>query len=145
MSKTRTAAGFILAHIENGQPRYLLLRSTGHGNWLPPKGHADKEDDGPLSTALRELDEETGITDVTPVEGFDFEIEYDVDSKRGRYHKRVHYLLAKTPHTAVELSPEHSDHGWFVLEEALDRVAFDQLKEVLRAADTRLRAAGLIA
>ena len=34
MSETRTAAGFVLAHIENGVAKYLLMRSSSHGNWV---------------------------------------------------------------------------------------------------------------
>ncbi|MCA8910386.1 MAG: NUDIX domain-containing protein [Planctomycetes bacterium] len=144
MSETRTAAGFVLAHIENGVAKYLLMRSSSHGNWLPPKGHADPEDTGPLQTARRELEEETGISQVTPVEGFTGTIEYDVDTERGKYHKRVDYMLAATDESNVQRSPEHSDHGWFTLNDALQKIPFEQMREVLRAADAHLRTAGLI-
>ena len=144
MSETRTAAGFVLAHIENRKARYLLLCSTSHGNWLPPKGHADEGDADELATAIRELKEETGIRDVALVEDFRQVIEYDVDTPRGQYHKQVVYLLGTTPATKVVRSSEHIDHGWFDLDKAVETLGFEQIKNVLRAADERLRQVGLV-
>jgi 8-oxo-dGTP pyrophosphatase MutT (NUDIX family) len=136
----KTAAGFILARIVKGEPRYLLLLSTNSGKWLPPKGHTD-DDEAPLTTALRETVEETGITEVTPVAGFERSIEYEVNTrKRGNYVKRVTYLLATTTQSAVERSEEHKDAGWFSLDEALARIEFEQTREVVRAGHAALRA-----
>ena len=124
----RTAAGFILANLAKGEPRYLLLRSARTGDWLPPKGHTDAGETT-LETALRETAEETGITDVQLVEGFEQTIEYDVQTrKRGNYHKKVSYLLGTTPTTEVECSDEHSEAGWFSIEDALAAITFDQMR-----------------
>ena len=134
----RTAAGFVLANLSSGSPRYLLLRSARTGDWLPPKGHTDECEDT-LQTALRETAEETGITDVQVMVGFEQVIEYDVESrKRGSYHKKVTYLLGTSATTDVECSSEHSEADWFTLEDALEAITFDQMREVLRAADAYL-------
>jgi 8-oxo-dGTP pyrophosphatase MutT (NUDIX family) len=135
----RTAAGFILAHLQQGEPRYLLLRGATSGDWLPPKGHTDPGETT-LQTALRETAEETGITDVSVVEGFERLLEYDVNTrKRGRYHKKVSYLLGTTPTTQVVCSKEHSEAGWFGIQDALARIPFEQMRELVRAADEFLR------
>lgn len=144
MSETRTAAGFVLACIEDRKPQYLLLRSTEHGNWLPPKGHTDDGDADELATAMRELEEETGIRDMSAVPGFKQVVEYDVDTPRGKYHKQVTYLLGVASTLTVIRSAEHDDHGWFGLEPAIDKLTFDQLRNIFRAADEYLRQTGLI-
>ncbi|MCB9894529.1 MAG: NUDIX domain-containing protein [Planctomycetes bacterium] len=137
--KVRTAAGFILANFDDGEPRYLLLRGTRVGDWLPPKGHTD-DDEAPLQTALRETEEEAGIREINVVEGFARTIEYDVETRnRGAYHKKVTYLLGTTNNTNAKCSDEHSEARWFTIEEALEKIAFEQMREVMRAADAYLR------
>lgn len=137
--KTRTAAGFILVNYLAGEPRYLLLQGARAGDWLPPKGHTD-DGESVLETALRETEEETGISDVEVIEGFEQSIEYDVETRsRGSYHKKVTYLLGTTDSTKPTCSDEHSDARWFTINEALKAVAFDQMRSVLHAADAHLR------
>lgn len=141
--KTRTAAGFILARMVDGEPLYLLLRGATSGDWLPPKGHADNDTDTVEETARRETAEEAGITDLEVVPGFERSIEYEVNTaRRGRYHKKVTYLLATTGTSEVTCSDEHSEAGWFSIKEALAKIVFDQMREVLRAADAYLRKRG---
>ena len=133
MSETKTAAGFVLVNEDSGR-LYLLLRNSQHGTWLPPKGHTEPGED--LNTvALRETLEETGIESVNIVEGFERSFEYDVDTERGQYHKRVTYYLGLTDQTELKLSDEHSDAGWFALDETLARVQFQQMRDVIRQAD----------
>ena len=141
--KTRTAAGFILARMVDGEPLYLLLRGATSGDWLPPKGHADNDTDTVEETARRETAEEAGITDLEVVPGFERSIEYEVNTaKRGRYPKKVTYLLATTGTSEVICSDEHSEAGWFSIKEALGKIGFEQMREVLRAADAYLRKRG---
>lgn len=46
---------------EAPQALYLLVKGRQTGIWSFPKGHAKREED-PLQTALREIQEETGLT-----------------------------------------------------------------------------------
>ena len=58
------ASGFVL--FRRGDPfRYLTLRNARHGDVGLPKGHVEPGEDL-LAAALRETEEETGITDVKP-------------------------------------------------------------------------------
>lgn len=137
--KTLNASGFILARLQDNEPRYLLLRSARHGGWGFPKGHADPGEDD-LATARRETLEETGIDDVTLVEGFSHRSEYDVRSgKRGSYHKVVTYFLGLAGQAAHMLSDEHNQAGWFTLPEALPKLGFEALRDALVKADAWLR------
>jgi predicted NUDIX family NTP pyrophosphohydrolase len=76
----KKSAGILLYRIRNGAPEVLLVHPGGPfwknkdaGAWSIPKGEPDADED-PLDTALRELQEETGIavkkstcTPLTPV------------------------------------------------------------------------------
>lgn len=136
---TKTASGFILAHVKGDAPRYLLLQSSRHGGWGFPKGHSDPGETE-LETARRETLEETGIAEVRPIDGFVYRCEYDVrNHKRGAYHKVVSYFLGVTDQDAHVLSDEHSHAGWFGRDEALKLLDFPMLREALSLADAHLR------
>lgn len=56
-----TAAGFVLFRRFQCEVQYLLLRASyGSKHWSPPKGYVDAGEDE-YTTALRELEEETGL------------------------------------------------------------------------------------
>jgi 8-oxo-dGTP pyrophosphatase MutT (NUDIX family) len=138
MPKDRTAAGFVLACESGAKRRYLLLKNARHGAWGFPKGHSEN-DESLIETALRETREETGITDLHVIDGFEVSDSYQVHTpKRGDYRKTVTYFLARTPKAAHVQSDEHADSGWFALEEALRKLAFPKLQETLTRADALL-------
>lgn len=138
MAKQRTAAGFVLACEDGAARRYLLLRNSRHGAWGFPKGHSEKGETL-LETAARETREETGITDLSVIPGFECTDTYVVNTpKRGEYLKSVTYFLATTPKASHVQSHEHSDSGWFTLEGALEKLGFPKLREMLRLADAHL-------
>lgn len=138
MAKERTAAGFVVACEDDGTRRYLLLRNSRHGAWGFPKGHSEKGETL-LQTALRETEEETGITSLTAVPGFECTDTYQVTTpKRGEYLKTVTYFLATTSHPSHVRSHEHSDSGWFALNDALEKLGFPKLQAMLKQADEHL-------
>ena len=53
-----TSCGVVLVNFGS-----ILLLQYPQGHWDFPKGHVEESDDNRLSTAARELKEETGITD----------------------------------------------------------------------------------
>ena len=134
-----TACGFVLACTKGGIRRYLLLRAASHGNWGFPKGHMDPGETH-LQTARRETEEEAGIAAVRVVDGFGVVDRYSVNTpKRGAYVKEARYFLGLVDECRHTLSEEHSEGGWFTLQEALSRLTFDFLKQTLRQADEHLR------
>ena len=138
MPKDRTAAGFVLACETGGKRRYLLLKNARHGAWGFPKGHSE-EGETLLETARRETLEETGISDLEIVDGFEVSDSYQVHTpKRGDYRKTVTYFLALTPTAKHVQSHEHAESGWFELDEALAKLAFPTLQKTLKQADARL-------
>ena len=77
---------------------YVLLVQTVEefcGDWGLPKGHAEG-DESHEDTARREIHEETGVTDLTFVDGF-YETTYREKEKQDNYSKKtIHVLLAET-------------------------------------------------
>lgn len=134
----RIAAGFVLASIQGGQPRYLLLRSAAHQTWSFPKGHAEPGEDA-LTTARRETEEETGITDLQIVPGFRREVRYEVKGRKTSWMKTVVWFAATTPTAAHVPSDEHDKAAWCTLDEALKLLSYDTLQGVLREADAAIR------
>jgi 8-oxo-dGTP pyrophosphatase MutT (NUDIX family) len=56
------SAGGVVMRREEGVVRYLLIHD-GHRNWGFPKGHVDR-DESPETAARREVEEETGLSDL---------------------------------------------------------------------------------
>ena len=59
---TETSAGGVVVRLDHGRPLFLLIRDS-YRNWGFPKGHL-KEAENPERAALREVGEETGLTDL---------------------------------------------------------------------------------
>lgn len=118
------ACGFFL-RTAGAEPRWLLLRSADHGEWGFPKGHQDPGE-SLLTTALRECAEECGIA-LLAVDGPPTWLTYRLPS--GRIKTTV-YFPATTTVEAVELSHEHSDHGWFPATQALKRIGHKSLAQL---------------
>ncbi len=139
MPRNERSAGFVVYRRpgSSSERQYLLLNSGRH--WDFAKGHVNKGEDD-LAAALRELAEETAITDAQVVPGFQHEISYFFrESKRGLIRKTVMFFLAETASDDVTISREHVDFVYLPFEQALERLTFAAAKQVLQAAEQRLR------
>ncbi len=135
MAETRTACGFVMLRAADAGYEYLLLNNRKRGEPGLPKGHAEDEE-GPLEAALRETEEETGLTppQFTPNTRFRRDLHYPAQRGGRAYDKTVVYFLA-TWHTGdVVLSPEHDRYDWAPLERALYALPYPNLRGVVRDA-----------
>ena len=112
----------------------ILLLQYPQGHWDLPKGHVEPDDDNRQATMLRELAEETGITDVTVLEGFVERSEYSFRRKGTRKEKEVHWYVAETEQMHVELSHEHRGYLWLDWDQALETITHDETRSVVRLA-----------
>lgn len=118
---------------DGGGVLYLALRNARHGGVGLPKGHA-RSGEAELATALRETEEETGLSaadlDVNPF--FRRRIRYRVKARA----KDVVYLLARARRAEVRLSPEHSEYAWLRFDALEEAVGHENLRRVVRDAAT---------
>jgi len=131
--KLETSCGFILVNFDS-----VLLLQYPQGHWSFPKGHVEEGDPNHHSTAQRELEEETGISEITIDENWMQKTEYTFQKKGKKTPKQVFWFLAKTNQIEVKLSHEHNNYLWLEFNEAEDQITFEQEKELLRSAQNHL-------
>ena len=83
---------------------------------------------------LRELAEETGITQVAVLDGFVERSEYSFRRKGKRQNKEVYWYVAETEQMNVELSHEHRGYLWLDWEQALETITHDETRNIVRLA-----------
>ncbi|WP_268912529.1 bis(5'-nucleosyl)-tetraphosphatase [Lentilactobacillus sp. SPB1-3] len=134
---TENDSGAIVYQIRNNMVCYLLLQSAVDDFWGFPKGHIEAGEDL-IDTAVREIFEETSLT-TTIDTGFQQSIEYDM--KNGN-HKVVNFFVSRVP-ANVEVSEQEEEinsFGWFTFDRAYETVTYDNLRELLTAADKYIKA-----
>jgi bis(5'-nucleosidyl)-tetraphosphatase len=136
MAKRERSAGVILFRNRAAAREYLLLDYGRH--WDFAKGHVEKGEDV-VQAALRELKEETGISDARLTPGFSHEIEYYFrNNRKDLVHKTVWFCLAETRANTVRLSDEHVGYEFLPFEPAIKRLTYAGAKEILRHAEKYL-------
>ncbi len=124
------SAGAILYHESNSDRKYLLLNYPS-GHWDFVKGNIEKGETL-KQTVLREIREETGIVDVSFIDGFEDKIEYYYQHNGESVHKEVVFFLAKTGTIDVIISHEHLDYVWLQYDEALQKLTYKNAQNLLR-------------
>lgn len=126
------SAGIILFCEKGGSKLFLLLHYPS-GHWDFIKGRIEKNEN-PKEAALREAQEETGITDICFINGFEEKIQYIYQFDGRPVRKQVVFFLAKTNTIDVSLSDEHHDYIWLDFDAALEKTTYQNAKELLRKA-----------
>jgi diadenosine hexaphosphate hydrolase (ATP-forming) len=125
-------AGAVVFRIEGGIPRVLIVRSKKDPSlWVFPKGHIDPGEAATVA-ALREAYEEAGVSGIIigpagPALTF----------RAGDHMMAVDYFLVQL--TAEMGSPEGREKAWLLPEEAEQRLAFENARQLLRTAVETLR------
>ena len=128
--------------LKNREVNYLLLRYEA-GHWDFVKGNVELTE-SEKDTVIRELQEETGITDAKFIEGFREKVEYFYRRQGATIHKEVVFFLIETHTEKIELSYEHIGYAWLNYQRALEQLTFKNAKDVLQKAHELLKARGLI-
>ncbi|EMA42194.1 NUDIX hydrolase [Halococcus morrhuae DSM 1307] len=132
MAVEATSAGAILFRDTRGRREYLLLKSRP-GDWEFPKGGVEGEEEL-QQTAIREVTEESGISDFRLLDGFRREYDYVFQAGGETIHKTVHLFIAESAEASAELSHEHRDHQWRDYEQALNTITQDGPRDIFREA-----------
>jgi 8-oxo-dGTP pyrophosphatase MutT (NUDIX family) len=125
----QTSAGVVLFQNVSSGKLYLLLNYP-QGHWDFVKGKIE-ENETLYETARRETKEETGISNIEFIDGFEENIEYDFKFKREDVHKKVIFFIAKTDTKKIRLSHEHNDYLWLGYSESLKKITYQRSKNIL--------------
>ena len=124
------------------QTKYLLLNYAA-GHWDFVKGNVELNETE-KETVLRELQEETAITDASFIDGFKETIAYFYRRQGLTVHKEVVFFIIETHTEKVELSFEHLGYIWLDYRRAMEKLNFKNAKDVLQKGHDFLKKQGLV-
>ncbi len=127
------SAGAVIFRKEQNEALFLLLHYPS-GHWDFVKGKIEPEENL-RQTILRETQEETGITDLGFLDGFEESVEYDFQYDGKLIHKKVIFYLAKTNTKKITISYEHLDFVWLDFEKAFEKTTYQNAKLILSKAN----------
>src|SRR3989338_10070131 len=104
-----TSAGAVVFR-KDKEIKYLLLH-YGAGHWDFPKGNIEKGEQE-KETVKREIQEETGIAEISFAEGFKERIKYFYRREGRLISKEVVFYLCETKEENVSISHEHIGYEW---------------------------------
>jgi 8-oxo-dGTP pyrophosphatase MutT (NUDIX family) len=132
-----TSCGLVVINLGN-----ILLLEYPQGHWDFPKGHLEEGDHSRKAAASRELAEETGVSEIEFIEGFEERTTYDFRHKGKLIEKEVFWYMVETKMFDVRISHEHRDYLWLDWEQAMEMLTHIESKEVLAAAHQHMKKLG---
>ena len=129
-----TASAWVL---NKEHTKVLMAYHNLYDSWAWLGGHADGEKDL-LKVAIKEVKEESGLTEVTPISEEIYSLEILTVSghmKKGKYvsshlHLNVTYLMEADENLPIFNKPdENKQVGWFLLEDAVKASSEEWFKE----------------
>lgn len=136
MVENRKSVGVVLFR-QNEEGREYLLLHYAAGHWDFPKG-GQETGENDEQTVRRELQEETGITQIDIDAGFTHELSYFFREQGELIRKTVVFYLGRTRQADVKLSFEHQDFAWLPYENAMAQLTHKNAKALLEKADAYL-------
>jgi 8-oxo-dGTP pyrophosphatase MutT (NUDIX family) len=132
------SSGGVVYRVENGTPLFLLLTSNKRGIWCLPKGLIE-EDEDEVTTAMREVREETGVSRVK-LRGKVGQIKYQFGFRAKTFDKTVHFFLFETDQADAKVGTEHDAMEWMPYEKALQTLSYPNEKDMLNKAWSMIQA-----
>ncbi len=124
--------------MEKSDGNHFLILNYPTGHWDFVKGKIEHGEDL-HQTAVRETKEETGISDLEFIDGFEEKINYNFQFEGELIEKEVVFFLAKTKTHKINISHEHLDYTWLDYKEALEKVTYQNAKNILTRANKLFR------
>ncbi len=139
-----TSGGIVFRRNPNKGGRVeILLIQDAKNRWTIPKGHVEPNEE-PRQTAEREIREETGLQEMKVLNWL---------GKVGFRYRRGPTLVLMTMHIYLvhglgktnQLNPEDwlNDIRWFPVNQAIDKIAYDDIGKLMLVGMKKVRDAGL--
>ena len=132
--KTHYTAGGILYNLDN---KIYLIFSKQSRTYQLPKGHIEKGENS-RHAALREVREETGYRNIKIISHKTFKLYYTFNDKYSNWaesEKHTIYYVMKILNEERIRTQEQEDEKltgeWFYMDEAIKKVSFDNIKNIL--------------
>jgi len=120
--RSRSAGGIVIG---NAGTIAMVRHSNGNGAWLFPKGHIDG-DESDEAAARREIQEETGLTDLELLDDFGTYERHPIlpdGSEKRSEMKEIHmYLFAAPPDAKLAPTMEIEEARWVALPHVVDEI-----------------------
>lgn len=129
MLHEKSCGAVVYAKSDNNLSFLLLHYEAGHWDFV--KGNVEPNENE-KETVIRELREETGITDAKFIDGFREKIEYFYRRQGDTVRKEVVFFLIESNTQKVTLSFEHTGYIWLDYQHALEKLTFKNAKDVLQ-------------
>jgi 8-oxo-dGTP pyrophosphatase MutT (NUDIX family) len=128
---------------ERGLPRFLLIHQTV-GHWAFPKGHPE-ENETPIESARRELMEETGVSNIRMLDGYSYIQNYLFEKEGEQIEKTVTFFAGFVEDEKVVVNKDEvQDFEWLCYQDALERLTYEDSKQLVKDVYARLRTEGLL-
>jgi len=131
-----------IVFLKRSRVQYLLLHYQA-GHWDFVKGNVEPNE-SEQETVIRELQEETGITDAKFIEDFKERIEYFYRRQGSTVRKEVIFFLMETETEKVKISYEHVGYKWLDYKQAMEKLTFKNAKDVLQKAQKLMKTRKII-
>jgi ADP-ribose pyrophosphatase YjhB (NUDIX family) len=137
-ARLETSSGGVVYRMREGVAQFLLIKDP-YDNWGLPKGHVEGGET-PVEAAVREVAEETGLSDLSVIAQLPT-IDWYFKDHGKLVHKFCHFFLLECAggDATPQLEEGISECSWKTIDEALVTVTYANAREVLRAAGERTR------
>jgi bis(5'-nucleosidyl)-tetraphosphatase len=136
------SCGAVIFIKKDDSTKYLLLNYAA-GHWDFVKGNVEPNENE-KQTVVRELQEETSITNAQFIEDFREAIVYFYRRQGLTVHKEVVFFIMESYTDKVQLSFEHIGYAWLDYQHAMEKLTFKNAKDVLQKAHDFLKKNGII-
>lgn len=132
--KTRVSSGGIVFRRHNDITEIAMVAVKGGNVWCLPKGLIDKGE-VPEKTALREVEEETGLKGRIIEKLGEITYWYYIKEENIKCKKTVHFFLMEYEAGDVSKHDREVDNAaWFPIDEALRKASYRGEKEIIEKA-----------
>lgn len=141
--------GAVVFCVTNEKIEFLLMKYR-NGHWEFPRGKVE-DSETEQDTMYREIEEETGISQLRVVEGFRKSIRFSykahgqeridrIKDKNCIYiHKKAVFYLVEAMHEGVMISHEHKEFRWLKFDDGYQKLTFKNAKSILTKANNQLK------